>query len=262
MVNRDVVRELSREFSWESQDVRAAKSPKFDVGRVVTRVVLAYEAMSRGRKDNRIYMSGTTMTEPDLRLEDGPHAATVEHDDPIDILAAGLERRRNKQLALDSFATVPLETWSTSDLVAERCRIQAALDQTPPDRTAEIAALEKSRRDTERKLHEQQLSVARLQDRKRPRKERRLPDVELMNARRNLDFLEQQADRLDHEIAALHTSQHRRASHLTAHQAEQVELDAISDILDERLRQQTNRVVQDPPTYIVKTLGTRPNNRE
>ena len=30
----------------------------------------------------------------------------------------------------------------------------------------------------------------------------------------------------------------------------------------QRLRQQTNRVVQDPPTYIVKTLGSRPNDRE
>ena len=39
---------------------------------------LAYEAMSRGRKENRIYMSRTTMTELDLRLEDGPHARTVE----------------------------------------------------------------------------------------------------------------------------------------------------------------------------------------
>ena len=39
---------------------------------------LAYEAMSRGRKENRIYMSRSTMTELDLQLEDGPHARTVE----------------------------------------------------------------------------------------------------------------------------------------------------------------------------------------
>ena len=62
---------------------------------------LAYEAMSRGRKENRIYMSRTTMSELDLQLEDGPHARTRATEDPIEILAAGLERRRNKHLALD-----------------------------------------------------------------------------------------------------------------------------------------------------------------
>ena len=35
---------------------------------------LAYEALSRGRKENRIYMSRTTTAELDLQLEDGPHA--------------------------------------------------------------------------------------------------------------------------------------------------------------------------------------------
>ena len=39
---------------------------------------LAYEAMSRGRKDNRIYMSRATMGELDLQLEDGPHVRTDE----------------------------------------------------------------------------------------------------------------------------------------------------------------------------------------
>jgi hypothetical protein len=223
---------------------------------------LAYEAMSRGRKENRIYMSRGTTTELDLRLEDGPHARILEAEDPIDILAAGLERRRNKQLALDSISSVPLDAWSTSDLVAERKRIRGVLEEAPPDRSADLTALSKSRRETERKLHQQHRSVAELETRKRPRKERRLPDVDLINARRNLDNFEQQALRLDREIAALHSSQHRRASHLTAHRAEQVELDAIDDVLQERLRQQTNRTVQDPPTYITKTLGTRPKDRD
>lgn len=223
---------------------------------------LAYEAMSRGRKENRIYMSRTSTTALDLQLEDGPHAPAVETEDPLDILAAGLERRRNKQLALDSISSVPLDAWSTNDLVAERKRIRAVLDETPPDRSADITALSKSRRETERKLHEQRLSVAKLETRKRPRKERRLPDVDLMNARRNMAYFEEQADRLGRQIAALHSSQHRRASHLTAHRADQVELDAIDDVLQERLRQQTIRTVQDPPSYITKTLGPRPKDRD
>src|SRR5690606_26409474 len=56
---------------------------------------LAYEALSRGRDANRVYMSRTTMSELDLQLEDGPHTITaMAGDDPLDILAAGLERRR------------------------------------------------------------------------------------------------------------------------------------------------------------------------
>jgi conjugative relaxase-like TrwC/TraI family protein len=222
---------------------------------------LAYEAMSRGRKENRIYMSRSTMTELDLQLEDGPHARTVEPGDPIDILAAGLERRRNKHLALDSIASVPLEAWSTSDLVVERKRVRAILDQAPADRSADLAALVESRRKVEIQVRETALSVAKLECRKRPRKERRLPDVDLITQQHNLGHFEQQAERLDREVAALHASQHRRASHLVAHRAHQVELDSIGDELRERVRQQTNRVVHDPPNYITKTLGKRPVER-
>jgi len=222
---------------------------------------LAYEAMSRGRNENRIYMSRTTMTELDLQLEDGPHAPTAPADDPLDILAAGLERRRNKQLALASITAVPLDTWSTNDLVTERNRIRTVLDQAPPDRTADLAALQRARADIEQKVQNHRSSVARLEGRKRPRKVRHHPDFDLTTAKHNLVYFEKQADRLDHEIVSLHSSQHRRASHLVAHQAEHVELDAINDVLKERLRQQTNRVVHDPPSYITKTLGPRPVDR-
>ena len=123
---------------------------------------LAYEAMSGGRKENRIYMSRGTMTELDLQLEDGPHARTVESRHAIELLAAGLERRRNKHLALDSIASVPLEAWSTSDLLTERARVRVILDQAPADRSADLAALIESRRDVGTRLREAKLSVAKL----------------------------------------------------------------------------------------------------
>jgi hypothetical protein len=40
-----------------------------------------------------------------------------------------------------------------------------------------------------------------------------------------------------------------------------VPIDAIGNELRERVRQQTNRVVKDPPTYITKPLGQRPLDR-
>ena len=118
----------------------------------------------------------------------------------------------------------------------------------------------RSRRDVESKVDETKRSVAQLESRKRTRKERRQPDVTLLTQRHNLAHFEQQASRLDREIAGLHASQHRRASHLAAHGADRIELDAIGEVLDSRVRDQTNRAVADPPGYITKILGTRPAN--
>lgn len=220
---------------------------------------LAYEALSRGRTANRIYMSRTTMTELDLQLEDSPHTTTATAgDDPLDILAAGLERRRNKQLALDQISAVPLDTWSTNDLNAERRRLRAVLDQAPPDRTADLAALTTRRQELTTKIDRASAEVARLEARKRPRKERRKPDFELYTHQHNLSAFERQADQLDSAIAGAHASQHRRNSHLAAHHADRIELDEIDHALHHRMREHSTRTVQDPPGYITKTLGPRP----
>ena len=222
---------------------------------------LAYEAMSRGREQNRLYISRTTISELDLRLEDGPHAPTTPDGDPLDILAAGLDRRRTKQLALDSIAAVPVEAWSTSDLHAERRRIRTMLDQAPPDSSADLAALTKSRQDVTANIEGTRDDIARLEGRKRPRKQRRFPDVDLQVRQHNLAAFEQQADRLDRAITGAHASQHRRASHLAAHHADRIAMNEIDRVLGERLREHTTRTVHDPPGYITKTLGPRPVNR-
>jgi conjugative relaxase-like TrwC/TraI family protein len=220
---------------------------------------LAYEAMSRGRKYNRIYMSRSTASELDLQLEDGPHARTREApQDAIEILAAGLERRHAKHLALASVASMPLDTWSTRDLVAERHRVRTTLDQAPPDRSADLSSVVAARRDLETQLQQQKRSVAALEARKPRRRERARHSVSLTTGRHNLAYFERHAERLDREIATLHASQHRRASHLTAHHADRVELDAIDHILNERIRQHTNRAVAEQPSYVTRALGKRP----
>ena len=223
---------------------------------------LAYEAMSRGRNDNRVYMSHATASELDLRLEDGPHAPTVPTDDALDILAAGFERRRNKQLALDHIAPTPIDTWSTADLLAERHRVQAVLNEAPRDRAADLAALVTARHSAARDVIDRRLDVAKLECRTRPWRERRQPDHELVGARHRLDEGERRIERFDQEIAGLQASQHRRASHLAAHTADALELAEIDRVLDRRLHDQIVRIVNDPPTYITKTLGTRPRSGE
>jgi conjugative relaxase-like TrwC/TraI family protein len=224
---------------------------------------LAYEALSRGRYSNRVYISRTTLTDLDLQLEDGPHTTTAKAgDDPLDILAAGLERRRNKQLALDHITTTPLDTWTTPALLFERRRIRLELAQAPPDRTADLAALTTRRDDLTGPIDAARAEVARLQERKRPLRQRRTPDVELHTSQHHLARLEGDAARLDQAIAAAHVSQHRRASHLAAHHAELVALNEIDHLLDGRLDERTTRTVQDPPHYITKTLGRRPTSRD
>jgi hypothetical protein len=221
---------------------------------------LAYGAMSRGRQENRIYVSRTTMDELDLQLENAPHGPTTTEQDPIDILAAGFEQRRNKKLALERISAVPLAAWSTDDLVAERMQVRAVLGQAPPDRAADLRALEESRREVALRIDDYEKSVAALQTRRRPRRQRRQPDYDLAAAKSYLGHCQQQAERLDREIVALHASQHRRASHLAAHRADAAELDDINKAFAERLRQQTARAVLDPPIYIVKLLGPRPHD--
>ena len=104
---------------------------------------LTYEALSRGRLSNQLYVARSCM----LDIEDGPHARTTEPADPMESLAHSVQQRRAKHLALDEMATIPLTAWSTRDLLSERQRLRAVLDEAPPDRTADLAALVAARRE-------------------------------------------------------------------------------------------------------------------
>jgi hypothetical protein len=75
-----------------------------------------------------------------------------------------------------------------------------------------------------------------------------------------LETSEQRAERIQREVAAVDASQHRRASHLTNHHADRLQLDQIDRQVDDRLRTQVNRVIKEPPNYIVKSLGPRPHS--
>lgn len=127
---------------------------------------------------------------------------------------------------------------------------------------ADLAVLVTARHEAARDVIDRRLEVAKLDCRTRPWRERRQPDHDLMRAHHRLDEGERHLERLDHEIAGLETSQHRRASHLAAHSADAVELAAIDRVLDRRLHDQIARTVNDPPAYIAKTLGTRPRGGE
>jgi hypothetical protein len=176
----------------------------------------------------------------------------------MEILANNMEERRAKHLALDQVATIPLAAWTTAELHAERRRLRSVLDQAPPDRSPDLVVLVESRRSLEDQLAVARQEVAQLEGRRRPLLQRHKPDAELIAARNRVGHLENQAGNVAAEIVRLEASQHQRASHMAAHDVDQLTVDAIDGVLKERIRQNIVRSVAEPPNYILRTIGPRP----
>ncbi len=216
---------------------------------------LAYEALSRGRLSNHVYMPKSCTLDIE---EDGPHARTASLAEATETLDRGLRRRRTKHLALDELATVPIEAWPTPDLYAEQRRVKQILEAAGPNRQRDLDSLMASCAVAIDELAEANAEVEALRGRKRPFRERRKPDTELIRATSIVENRQDRVDRLDTEIASLEASQHRRRSHLAAHEADAHQVKAIEAILDGRTQEAIARSVTDPPSYIVKSLGRRP----
>jgi len=220
---------------------------------------LAYEALSRGRLSNHVYMPKSCTLDIE---EDGPHARTASLAEATESLDRGIRRRRNKHLALDELATVPIEAWPTPDLHAEKRRVEQILGAAGPNRQRDLDSLVARRTTAVDDLAEANVEVESLTGRKRPLRERRKPDTELIRETSRADNLQDRFDRLDSEIASLETSQHRRRSHLAAHEADAHQLKAIEAVVDGRIQKAIARSVTDPPSYITKSVGRRPGRCE
>jgi hypothetical protein len=173
-------------------------------------------------------------------------------------LDRGLRRRRTKHLALDEMTSVPIEAWPTPDLYAEKRRVQATLETAGTNRQRDLESLRASRDVAIDELADLNAEVGLLERRKRPIRERRKPDTALLYATSRAQNQQQRVDRLEAQIAELETSQHRRQSHLAAHEADAHQLKAIEAVLDGRIHKAIARSVTDPPPYITKSLGRRP----
>jgi len=155
-------------------------------------------------------------------------------------------------------ATVPIEAWPTTDLRVEKRRIERTLQAAGPNRQRDLESLCESRTVAVDELAEANAEVGQLQRRKRPLRERRKPDTELITATSRAERQQDRVDRLDTEITNLEASQHRRQSHLAAHQTDAQQLRAIDAVIDGQTSKAIARGVTDPPAYITKTLGHRP----
>ena len=105
-----------------------------------------YVALTRGRRETRIYVvDGTSASEDDASHEghERPHVG-------LETIAATLERRRSKQLALDAdpLAAATLaafDRWTLADLRAERNRLERLLADAPPPVDDAITSAERQR---------------------------------------------------------------------------------------------------------------------
>jgi hypothetical protein len=155
-------------------------------------------------------------------------------------------------------ATVPIEAWPTPDLHAEKRRVEQVLGAAGPNRQRDLDSLVASRAVAIDELADADAEVGALQGRKRPLRDRRKLDTELIRATSRAENQQDRVDRLDSEIANLEASQHRRRSHLAAHEADAHQLKAIEAVLDGRTQKAIAHRVTDPPSYITKSLGHRP----
>jgi hypothetical protein len=108
-----------------------------------------YVQLSRAKEDTRLH----TIVGPE------PHPGAGELDlpdreppDAYDQLAAALSRQGGRRLAIDTTARLDLRATPTGELRAERDRLQAELDQAPPDRTRWLERTTQRRRQAEQQL--------------------------------------------------------------------------------------------------------------
>lgn len=198
-----------------------------------------YTALSRGQRDNRLYLTGAIPTE---RAEFAPSAD--EKRDPLYAAITALQRSRAELLATDTLQAHELSQTSTSELLADFDQLRTELSQTtrPNDRRAiEI------RRQREGAEQAATVVQARLQSASDP--------TEIAGER-----------------AALHQAQERIAALLKQEQeSSDVELaTAVSAQTAQRylvVRQELLRrreghghvLAVDPPGYLTATLGPVPD---
>jgi len=106
-----------------------------------------YVQLSRARQDTRLH----TIVGPE------PHAGEVdlpdrEPPDAYQQLAAALTRPGGQRLAIDTSARLDVRATPTVELRAERDRLQAELDQAPPDRARLLERTTERRRQAEQQL--------------------------------------------------------------------------------------------------------------
>ena len=151
-----------------------------------------YTALSRGRRDNRIYL--VEQHEPDPETH-----GRSEAGDPRDQIQTALGRDRHDRLAIDHGIDTRQLRDELARLVSARDRLTPVVAALPPDRTTEIGALEREldeqheRRDDARERLEAVQST-------RYGLRRKDRTTDLLAAERNLDSIDTGCQRIETQL--------------------------------------------------------------
>jgi len=108
-----------------------------------------YVQLSRAKQDTRLH----TIVSPEPRADAGEvDLPDREPSDAYDQLAAALARQGGQRLAIDTSARLDVHATPTREVRAERDRLQAELDQAPPDRTRLLERAVQRRQQAEQQL--------------------------------------------------------------------------------------------------------------
>jgi hypothetical protein len=212
-----------------------------------------YVQLSRAREDTRLH----TIVTPE------PHAGASEIDlpdrEPPDAyaqLAAALARPGGQRLAIDTNPRLDVRATSTTELRAERDRLQADLDQAPPDRRRVL-----ERAIQRREQAEQQLAAT---EAKHPGEDgrrwfgRQHAEQRQDPAARALAV--RQAERAAKAEVQARTAQQQHQAWMEDHHEDGHSYREVARELALRSRQRVAFAELQQPTYLANTLGPVPES--
>jgi len=213
-----------------------------------------YVQLSRAKHDTRLH----TIIGPE------PHVGAGELDlpdreppDAYDQLAGVLARQGGQRLAIDTTARLDVRATPTGELRAERDRLQAELDQAPPDRSRLLERATQRRQQAEQQLAATKAKHPRRHERdlfgrQRAGEQEQDPTVRAVAAR--------QAERAAQAEVQARAAQQRHEAWAEDHQDLGLGYQEVTRELGLRSRQRAAFAELQQPTYLTNTLGPVPES--
>jgi conjugative relaxase-like TrwC/TraI family protein len=210
-----------------------------------------YTALSRGRAENRIYLVAQPEADPDA------HFAPRERPEALDQLAAGLRTDCGQQLALDHGIDRTALQLELADLYKQRVTFEHLLWAAPPDRIADIRALDREQQAQSRNVDDTRQDLNRLARQRPKRRQRAAHAAALMAAERRHEHALRGHERVRTVLAQAHGEQRAHDEYKRANRTTLDELAGLDRRISERLEIIADAAAQHPPPYL-RDLGGPP----
>jgi hypothetical protein len=210
-----------------------------------------YTALSRGRRDNRIYV--VEQHEPDRET----HGVSPT-DDPSDEVRTALGRDRHDRLAIDQGVDTGQLRNDLVRLVSARDRLTPVATSVPPDRAPEIGALERELHEQHKRRDDERERVAAVRATRYGlhRKDR---TTDLLAAQRNLDTTDAGCERIETQLDRTRAEQGERGRYQSDHHDDLARHANLETRIAMRLDDLIDSYGADLPRYL-KLIGPYPNN--